>query len=240
MNMTVKIAMEITADYKYIYDPPHENKPSGAWKQTGSGWSQNNGEEEPAPLVQKSQKKDDDTSVSAPAVEETKNEQIPESPAVEETEQQPTEPKTDEEPETDLFNNGDNGDNEFVTDEEGKEEEQNETGDDTTELDLGADDNGIFDDANRDAYLDPDKHDEYIEKMNSFIERFDEGEGKENDVTFKAVASNLDWSSVEDVKAFSEHCASKGLDGADEILAFLYFTHQDDEAKFDQIIEDMK
>lgn len=29
------------AEYKYIYDPEHKNKPSGNWTQTNSGWSSN-------------------------------------------------------------------------------------------------------------------------------------------------------------------------------------------------------
>ena len=96
------------------------------------------------------------------------------------------------------------------------------------------------DDANKGKYLDPDMYDQHIEQLNSFIEKFDEGEGKENDVTFKAIASNLDWNSTEEVKAFAGHCNKKGLDGADDVLAFLYFQHQDDEEKFDKIIADMK
>lgn len=50
--------------------------------------------------------------------------------------------------------------------------------------------------------------------MNKFIEVFDADEGKENDVTFKAVAANLDWDKEDDVKAFINHCNKKEIDGA--------------------------
>jgi hypothetical protein len=75
--------------------------------------------------------------------------------------------------------------------------------------------------------------------MNKFIDVFDEDEGKENKVTFKAVASNLDWSIEDDIKAFAEHCKKQNLSDAEEIIAFLYYQYNNDKEKFDTILEKM-
>lgn len=275
MNKSVKIAMDITADYRYVYDPEHDSKPGGMWKRTNSGWSSNDGDiqhdslvSQPknpastpsAPKPSSSEPKKESESFSLSKPEEDTSVTQGEKKDAEPVEKEPEEttpveeaPKEDasegETEDLDVPNEGEdeNGDSDsedgslfddedsdgFSTDDEGKQEEQEENGE-------SEEDAGEFADENKDKYLDPDKYDEYIEKMNSFIEKFDEGEGKENDVTFKAIASNLDWDKVEDVKAFSEHCAKKELEGADEVLAFLYFMHQDNEEKFDGIVDDMK
>jgi len=96
-----------------------------------------------------------------------------------------------------------------------------------------------LDDGAKDAYLDPAQFDGRVERMNSFISAFDGGEGKENDVTFKAVAANLDWSNIDDVKAFRDHCKRQNVDGAEETIAFLYHQHQADEQKFEEILDKM-
>jgi hypothetical protein len=72
--------------------------------------------------------------------------------------------------------------------------------------------------------------------MNTFIETFDEGEGKDNNVTFKAVAQNLDWSKDSNAKAFADHCANQNLSGAEEVIAFLYYHYNNDATKFEEII----
>jgi hypothetical protein len=38
------------AEYKYVYDPNHTNKPSGNWNRTNSGWSSNTSEYEHKPV----------------------------------------------------------------------------------------------------------------------------------------------------------------------------------------------
>ena len=232
MNKSIRIALDIAADYKYVYDPDHNEKPNGMWNRTNSGWSQNVGETAPSKNV---------IQPNAPAkkgVQKTKNapdvkENRPENP-------EPTRQHPQNEQSTDggtLFDEGAN--DEFVTDEEGKEEEQQETEGNGDAVEEVVDD-GLLDDANKEKYIDPDMYDQHIERLNTFIDKFDEGEGKENDVTFKAIASNLDWDSMEEVKAFASHCNKKGLDGADDAIAFLYFQHQEDGEKFDKIIADMK
>lgn len=167
----------------------------------------------------------------------------------EEPAKETTEFVDEEEP---VDNNDDNlfdedgSDDDFTLDKDGKDEEEAATENEPEEP-LPGDaeqkedaDDGLFDEANKDNYIDPDKYDDYIEQMNAFIERFDESEGKENDITFKAIASNLDWDSLEEVKAFSQHCAKKELEGADEVIAFLYFQHQEDAEKFSKLVADMK
>ena len=232
MNKSIRIALDIAADYKYVYDPDHNEKPDGMWNRTNSGWSQNNGETAPSKnVIQQNApaKKEAPKTKNAPDVKENR----PENPG-------PTRQHPQNEPSTDggtLFDEGAN--DEFVTDEEGKEEEQQEVEGNGDAVEEVVDD-GLLDDANKEKYIDPDMYDQHIERLNTFIDKFDEGEGKENDVTFKAIASNLDWDSMEEVKAFASHCNAKGLDGADDVIAFLYFQHQEDGEKFDKIIADMK
>ena len=259
MNKAVKIAMKITADYRYVYDPDHDSKPGGSWKMTGSGWSSNDVGENQSPKKMVHQTAPEEKNTSIPDKAE-KNE-APSAPVRTNEVEDVKETKNTEDTEN-LFDDNPE-ESTFDTDDEGKEQEkeQTEEKDDGEELDFNLDDEdkekldldseegyqenteedkGIFDDSNKDEYVNEEKYDEYIEKLNSFIEKFDEGEGKENDVTFKAIASNLDWSKVDDVKAFAEHCGKKEIEGAEEIIAFLYFQHQNDEEKFDKIIEDMK
>ena len=232
MNKSIRIALDIAADYKYVYDPDHNEKPDGMWNRTNSGWSQNNGETAPSKnVIQQNApaKKDAPKTENAPDVKENR----PENP-------EPVQQHPQNEQSTDdgtLFDEGAN--DEFVTDEEGKKEEQQETEGNGDAVEEVVDD-GLLDDANKEKYIDPDMYDQHIEQLNTFIDKFDEGEGKENDVTFKAIASNLDWDSMEEVKAFASHCNKKGLDGADDAIAFLYFQHQEDGEKFDKIIADMK
>lgn len=232
MNKSIRIALDIAADYKYVYDPDHNEKPDGMWNRTNSGWSQNVGETAPSKnVIQQNApaKKDAPKTKNAPDVKENR----PENPG-------PTRQHPQNEQSTDggtLFDEGAN--DEFVTDEEGKEEEQQEVEGNGDAVEEVVDD-GLLDDANKEKYIDPDMYDQHIERLNTFIDKFDEGEGKENDVTFKAIASNLDWDSIEEVKAFASHCNKKGLDGADDVIAFLYFQHQEDGEKFDKIIADMK
>ena len=239
MNKSIRIALDIAADYKYVYDPDHNEKPNGMWNRTNSGWSQNVGETAPSKNVIQPNapaKKD------APKTEKTQGvkektpdvkENRPENP--ESVQQHPQNGQSTDD--GTLFDEGAN--DEFVTDEEGKEEEQQETEGNGDHVEEVVDD-GLLDDANKEKYIDPDMYDQHVERLNAFIDKFDEGEGKENDVTFKAIASNLDWDSMEEVKAFASHCNKKGLDGADDAIAFLYFQHQEDGEKFDKIIADMK
>ena len=255
MNKSIRIAMNIMADYKYVYDPNHDDRPDGMWNRTNSGWSQSNGETSPsrnviqqnAPAKKDAPKTDSVTSVK----EEEHSGDHASAPEPVRKNSQNGQPNDADEPVRKNSQNGQQTDTEndtlfdegandgFVTDEEGKEEEKQETKHDGDAVEEIADDD-LFDDANKGKYLDPDMYDQHIEQLKSFIEKYDEGEGKENDVTFKAIASNLDWDSTEEVKAFAGHCNKKGLDGADDVLAFLYFQHQDDEEKFDKIIADMK
>ena len=232
MNKSIRIALDIAADYKYVYDPDHNEKPNGMWNRTNSGWSQNVGESAPSKnVIQQNApaKKDAPKTENAQGVKENR----PENPG-------PARQNPQDEQSTDdgtLFDEGAN--DKFVTDEEGKKEEQQETEGNGDPVEEVVDD-GLLDDSNKEKYIDPDMYDQHIEQLNTFIDKFDEGEGKENDVTFKAIASNLDWDSMEEVKAFASHCNKKGLDGADDVLAFLYFQHQEDGEKFDKIIADMK
>ena len=91
----------------------------------------------------------------------------------------------------------------------------------------------------RDRFVNEDKRQELLDKMNDFIAKFDEDEGKENQVTFKAVASNLDWNNLDDVMGFAGHCEDKGIEGATEVIAFLYHQSAADQEMFEKIIEDM-
>ena len=230
MNKAVKIAMEILAGYHYIWDPNHNDKPAGNWKMTKSGWSTYDDVDETA---EKSTRRttttttEEDKDIDIDVNEET-TQAVPQTTDTETTVEQGTGGNGE------LITDDTGGDG-FVTDEEGKKEElETEGGTDTQE---GEED--WFDDAHKADYLNPDKYDEYIEKMNAFIQQFDEGEGKENEVTFKAVASNLNWSSMDEVKIFDEHCVKKGLNNAGEILGFLFYQHQSNEERFDKIIGDM-
>ena len=232
MNKSIRIALDIAADYKYVYDPDHNEKPNGMWNRTNSGWSQNVGETAPSKnVIQQNApaKKGVQKTENAPDVKENRPEN-PEPTRQHPQDGHPTDGGT-------LFDEGAN--DEFVTDEEGKKEEQQEVEGNGDPVEEVVDD-GLLDDANKEKYIDPDMYDQHIERLNTFIDKFDEGEGKENDVTFKAIASNLDWDSTEEVKAFASHCNKKGLDGADDAIAFLYFQHQEDGEKFDKIIADMK
>lgn len=250
MNKAIKIAMDILAGYHYVYDPNHNDKPSGDWKRTNSGWSTTDDSKVSPPVH--------DTSPSTPEPEpESKPDEIKqeeEKPqkldlSLDDANPADAEKPENEEEKENLFDDK-GGQDEFVTDEKGKEEEQEETEEkpaegeteknpeESDELSLSEDDDA-FDESKKDEYLDQDKYEEYIERMNLFIKEFDEGEGKENEVTFKAIASNLDWSSPDDVKAFQEHCQKKGIDGAADVLAFLYFQHKDNEENFDKILADM-
>ena len=232
MNKSSRIALDIAADYKYVYDRDHNEKPNGMWNRTNSGWSQSNGETAPSKNViqQKAPiKKSVPKTKNAPVIKDNHSENPGPTRQHSQT-KKPTDDGT-------LFDEGAN--DEFVTDEEGKEEEQQETKGNGDAVEEVADDD-LFDDANKEKYIDPDMYDQHMEQLNAFIEKFDEGEGKENDVTFKAIASNLDWDSMDEVKAFASHCNKKGLDGADDAIAFLYFQYQEDGEKFDKIIADMK
>ena len=232
MNKSIRIALDIAADYKYVYDPDHNEKPNGMWNRTNSGWSQNVGETAPSKnVIQQNApaKKGVQKTENAPDVKENRPEN-PEPTRQHPQDGHPTDGGT-------LFDEGAN--DEFVTDEEGKKEEQQEVEGNGDPVEEVVDDS-LLDDANKEKYIDPDMYDQHIEQLNTFIDKFDEGEGKENDVTFKAIASNLDWDSTEEVKAFASHCNKKGLDGADDVIAFLYFQHQEDGEKFDKIIADMK
>ena len=136
---------------------------------------------------------------------------------------------------------GDDDDVDDDSDDSGDEEEPDDEDDGgDEEPDEGSDDDGddAFDDSKADEYTDDAKHSDYVTKMNEFIKKFDEDEGKENKVTFKAVASNLDWDDLDTVKAFADHCDEVGLEGADEVLAFLYYSHKADSDKFDDMIGD--
>ena len=97
----------------------------------------------------------------------------------------------------------------------------------------------LFDDSKKDDFINEEKFDEYIEKMNAFVDKFDEDQGKENKVTFKAVASNLEWNKLDDVKAFAEHCKKQEIEGAEQVLAFLYYQYNENSEKFDEILEKM-
>ena len=247
MNKAIKIAMNILAGYHYVYDPNHNDKPAGDWKRTNSGWSTTDDSEVSPPVRDKAPSKTQESEPASKSVEVKQEEEQPQKLDLSLEDAQPadTEKPENEEGKENLFDEK-GGQDEFVTDEKGKEEEQEETeenaeGEGLEKADeLSLDDgDGVFDETNKEEYLDPDKYDEYIERMNSFIKEFDEGEGKENEVTFKAIASNLNWASLDDVKAFQEHCQEKGLDGATDVIAFLYFQHKDNEENFDKILADM-
>lgn len=137
----------------------------------------------------------------------------------------------DEAPADDSFEDG--GDT--ATDDEQEqapaEEEENDFN-----LDESNDGDSMFADEKQDEFTDEGKHPDYISKMNAFVEKFDEGEGKENDITFKAVASNLDWDNLDEVLALAGHCDEIGLESAYEVLAFLYHSYKKDADAFDNML----
>lgn len=256
MDKIERIASKMVAEYKYKYDPQHESKPSGTWRRTDSGWSSEDADHhdsvkstpsapvEPpadtaddASTVPESEGNGDELQFDLHSPEETEDGEAPAGETPEETESQPSDGGDSES----LFDNGTDADGGFVTDEEGKkeEQEQHESGKPAVEEGDG-EEQPLFDEALKQSSLDADKYDEHMERMNAFIQKFDNGEGKENDVTFKAIASNLDWSSEEEVRAFAEHCEQKGMDDAKEVIAFLYYQHESDEEKFNRIVDDMK
>lgn len=180
---------------------------------------------------------------------EDNEEEQPEEPADEK--EQPAEDEGVPESENEDENQEGDGskDNPIVIEEEPESEDENQDGepgqsevksDEKPEREDPATENGVSPFEQKEPYVDENNYDGNMEKMNSFIDRFDEGEGKENQITFKAVASNLDWDNLDEIKAFAEHCKKQGLDDADETLAFLYHQHGNDSEKFDKIIEEMK
>ena len=119
MNKSIRIALDIAADYKYVYDPDHNEKPNGMWNRTNSGWSQNDGETAPSKnVIQQNApaKKGVPKTENAPDVKENApdvKENRPENP-------EPVQHHPQNEQSTDdgtLFDEGAN--DEFVTDEEG-------------------------------------------------------------------------------------------------------------------------
>ena len=204
------------AEYRYVYDPKHENKPSGLWNRTNSGWSSNSGDglsnpvhKKPKTVEQntdkdkiKSQENLFDKEKNNFDIEEDSLETVEEDAQLEENVEEPIEiEETEQETETEK--------NDFFTDE--KKEE----------------------------FLNKENFDDFIEKMNSFIDIFDKEQGQENKITFKAVASNLDWSIENDVKAFAEHCKKQNLLDAEQIIAFLYYQYNNDKEGFENILDKM-
>lgn len=270
MRKLLKIAMNIVADYRYVYDPKHINKPNGNWKYTTSGWSNNLEQPEGsdyvpgnptttkkpalAPLTNKPEDSEDEWVGSEKATKENEN--------LFSDEESKSSFVTDEEGKKEEVKNKSDDAQKENPDEENNEEDEElnlDVDEDTNEepdgnqeeegFDLNEDEGGeksdsseepLFSDNEKEEYLSEEKYEEYLEKLNVFIEKFDESEGKDNNVTFKAVASNLDWDSDEEVKAFLDHCNKKKLEGANEALGFLYFYNKKDKKKFDKIIEDMK
>ncbi len=229
----VRIALRITAAYRYLYDPNHNDKPAGNWKMTKSGWSTKDDTADPTKgtssgtgVVEKKETTNTTTKTVQP-INETNNTTNVQMPVPQGT--GVTQPKKEDE--ENIFTQDGNG---FVTDEQGKKEEQSQTAPAQGEQDLG-----LFDDSHAAQFTDEAAYDAFMQKLLAFIKLFDEGEGKENDVTFKAIAANLDWGSLDEVRAFSAHCTERGLAGADEILAFLYFMHRDNKDKFDKIVAEM-
>jgi hypothetical protein len=257
MNKAVKIALKITEKkkykYQYVYDPNHNDKPAGSdWKMTKSGWSRKVADpankpilEHDNPVINKEESSKTVQKQETTTVQDTSGQKLnlDQSSVPVDTSKAEDAPAEGE----DLFSKGE----EFVTDEKGKEEEQQETEqqgegegetqapEDSGKLTLDEGEEDFFDEQHGADYLNPDMYDQFIERMNSFIHEFDEGEGKENEVTFKAIASNLNWASLDDVKAFQKHCQDKGINGSGEVIGFLYYQHKENEDKFDQIITDM-
>ena len=97
----------------------------------------------------------------------------------------------------------------------------------------------FFSEEKKEEYLNEENFDSFITKMNDFIKIFDEEEGKANKVTFKAIASNLDWSIEKDAKAFAKHCKKEAIADAEEIIAFLFYQFNNNPNKFEDILNKM-
>ena len=244
MDNNIKIA-----EYKYVYDPNHTNKPSGNWNRTNSGWSSNNVEynHEPVkpykpvnPSENTKETKTDSKQEEIDLFDEQESEfetdkTVPEQEEPIELEEE----STDDEQEVNL----DEQEDVSLDDEQevNLDEQEDVSLDDEQEVNLDEEssEESFFTDTQKESMLNADNFDSYIEKMNSFIEVFDEDEGKENKVTFKAVASNLDWSIEDDAKAFANHCKKQGLKDAEEIIAFLYYQYNNNKEQWETILEKM-
>ena len=75
--------------------------------------------------------------------------------------------------------------------------------------------------------------------MNTFVDTFDADQGQKNKITFKAVASNLEWNNKEIVEKFKQHCKSLEIQNSEQVMDFLYEQYNNDENKFEQILEKM-
>ena len=277
---------EITSEYKYVYDPTHEHKPStGIWKMTGSGWSSSEDTSEETSVTQPNKQPGEKHNVSndnnrsfdnntdkieTPTADDfsqpTKSQNREETSVTQDDDEKMPSEDTDQETEDDV---GDDftapkpkqtkNDDVDVTedtvaepDEEEQEQEPNDDAGGSTEEnideenadDFDVDESGIagdedmFDDSNTDIFTDEKSHDVYVSKMNAFVKKFDETEGAENDITFKAVASNLDWDNMDEVLALAERCDEIGIENAYEVMAFLYHSFQKDGDSFDTMIAD--
>lgn len=272
MNKSVKIAMNIVDDYRYVYDPEHTNKPNGNWKYTASGWSNNLEQSDdsdfapsnittptknPTPIKSKPEDSDgkeglpktteenenlfsDEKSKSSFVTDEDGKKEEVKSKSNDSLEENPDEDEDDDEFSLDVDDNSEK-DNKPEDESEDKEEEEGfDFNDEEDNSELEGEEEPPFNEDEKEEYLSEEKYEEYLENLNAFIDRFDESEGKDNNVTFKAVASNLDWDSDGEVKAFLDHCNEKKLEGAHDALAFLYFYNKEKKEKFDKIIEEMK
>ena len=239
---------QIIAEYKYIYDPNHENKPSGNWNRTNSGWSTNINNQ---PLLRNVKTK------SEQPIKKNKNQsqQKQENDTINENENIDIEDDFEEEKiviqqEEENIDLSDEQEEESIDLGDEQEEESLDLGNEQEEesLDLGGeqssqqtvDDNkNYFSDEERVKFSNEQLYNSYIEKMNSFIEKFDAEQGEKNNITFKAVASNLDWSKQDDAKAFANHCKKQNISGASEIIAFLFYQYNDNEDNFEKILSEM-
>lgn len=267
------VAEEITANYKYVYDPTHEHHPStGNWKRTPSGWSSNTSEGSSVTTVEdvnaapssksesKSEEKPSEQIDSAPSSHKSEETTSPPHPKPAESDDSSDEQEEDAVPEENSDEDAESEsdsedvveeeeqesnseDEKIVLEEETEDEEQpaediEDTVEETVEEEA-EDHDDAFASENSDEYLDESQFDDNIDLMNKFVEDFDSGEGEQNGITFKAVASNLDWGELDDVKLFSRYCQEKGLQDADKVLAFLYFQHQSDDVQFEKILDIM-
>ena len=310
---------QIIAEYKYIYDPNHENKPSGNWNRTNSGWSSHDSTEpliktktnKPSNIKHDNKKENSKEQVETPdtieeeetninnelsnPIEENKQEEInlddveqpagqedefslddaeqpadqeeefslddAEQPADQEQEfslddaEQPanqeeeinlddTEQPADQEDEINLDDTEQPADQEEeinLDDAEQPVDQENEFSLDDAEGNqvVIQEQTNYFTEQKKEQFLKEQSFESYIEKMNNLIKVFDQGEGKDNKVTFKAVASNLDWSKQDVAKAFAQHCDEKQIEGMSEIIAFLYYQFNNNEEKFEQILDKM-
>lgn len=228
------------AEYKYVYDPNHTNKPSGNWNRTNSGWSSNNAEYNHEPV--KPYKPVNPSETTKETNTDSKQEEIDlfdEQESKFETDK--TVPEQEEPIELEEESTDDEQEQNLDEEEVNLDEEEDVSLDDEQEVNLDEEssEESFFTDTQKENMLNADNFDSYIEKMNSFIEVFDEDEGKENKVTFKAVASNLDWSIEDDAKAFANHCKKQGLKDAEEIIAFLYYQYNNNKEQWETILEKM-